>query len=333
LVNSLVLISTPSQAFFLSHTPEVAKNAVLVITVKHKIESKKILGFLEKFNWLEIQIWKIPQADNNFVYLKLIEIRLRLRMLKSKYHFFLNVYLGSYANLVHLSVLSAYENSTKVYLLYDGLQLVSVNHFRNKSSNENKKNFPRAYRMLGFKEPKISKLTYYSPLEMEAKGEDEIEVIQRKERFHPNHLDEDIIYFIGQPLPDLGMVSSTFYIQTIKKLEKLLLKRIIYFPHPRENSRLINELSNDFEIRKPETIFEEYYLQLESVPGTIISFYSSVLVNLIYLKAPSKIIAIEIPSAEINGSRFKKLVAPVYDYFHKNSNPNFQVLDASNLKI
>ena len=330
LENSLIIISTASQAFFLSQTPDVAQNSVLVITVKSSIEAEKILELLDKFAWKEIQIWKIPHATDKLVYFKLFQVRIKIAALQRRYQEITQVYFGSYANSVHLSIVAVFENSAKLNLLYDGLQLVSVLHFRNKASIENRRNFPLAYRILGFKEPELLKINYCSPLPMEVNGDDTIEVLQRKEPLKTTAVDEGVIYFIGQPLPDVGMVSSEYYISTLRKLKNNYSQKIIYFPHPREDKKLLGELSKYFEIKVPDTIFEEYYMQLEIVPFAVISFYSSVLVNLVFLKAASKIAAIEIPENEINEEQLRKLTAPIYEYFHDISNDNFQVLDSKN---
>jgi len=327
----LFIISTPSQAFFLSQTLEVTSNSVLILTVKSKKEANKILYYLEGLHWKEINIWLVPYADDKVVYYKLFLLRIRIITLKFKFPTFSKIYFGSYANIIHLSVIAAYEPKTKLILLYDGLQMVSVNHFRNRLSTENNKKFPRAYKLLGFKEPKIKKLTYSSPLKLIAEGEDKIEIIKRRINPKRQIIDEDIIYFIGQPLPEIGVISSEYYIATLKKLKYTYSKKIIYFPHPREGDNLIREISKIFEIKIPETIFEEYFLNLQTIPCEVISFYSSVLVNLVFLNAPSKITSVGIPENEIRGARFIRITSTTYEYFNQISNGDFQVINPKNL--
>ncbi|WP_424493692.1 polysialyltransferase family glycosyltransferase [Salinimicrobium sp. GXAS 041] len=328
---SLVLISTPSQAFFLSRTPEVSQNAILIITVKTQGEASKIQKYLEGFSWKKVYIWLVPQAEDRRVYYKLFLLKLKLFRLKYKYSTLNSIYFGSYANIIQLSIVAEFEHKASIILLYDGLQLVSVNYFRNKLSTENKKKFPRAYNLLGFKQPEIDQIIYISPLKLKAGGRDRIRILKREKISKPQILDENLIFYIGQPLSNVGMISSEYYINTLKKLNNNTSKKIIYFPHPRENKEIVAEVSKIFEIKVPEVIFEDYYLHLRIVPKEIISMYSSVLVNMIFLNAPSNLTAIEIPKNEINGSRFIKLVAPIYEYFHHISNYRFQVINSTQL--
>jgi hypothetical protein len=329
--NSLVLISTASQAFFLSRSPAIANDSVLVLTVKSKDEANKILHHVRSLDWKQINIWKIPLAEDKDVYLKLLKIRVKILALKFRFPHFSKVYIGSYANLVHLAVLAEYENSCTSILLYDGLQLVSVNHFRNKGSDENRKNLPKAYKLLGFKNPKILNLTYISPLDLKITGNDRIEVIKSMKASILQEVDEESIYFIGQPLSAVGMVTAEYYVETLKKFKAGSHNKITYFPHPRESNKVVKELSGIFEIKVPDTIFEEYFLEQNTIPGEIVSFYSSVLVNLIYLKAPIKITSIEIPKYKINVGRFYQLLAPTYEYFHNISEKNFRIINAETL--
>lgn len=326
LKKSLFLLSTPSQAFFLSHTPQLVSNAVLIITVKKQEEERKILKYIEHLDWKEIQVWFTGVKEDGWEQLLLPRLRFKIFWFKIFHHSFERVFIGSYVNIIHLSVLAEYERQCKSYLLYDGLQMISTNLIRNQKEEEKVKNFPKPYKRLGFKKPEIKSLTYVSPLDLQVQEDDSLYLINNKVDAKEKRNNKEIIYFIGQPLPGIGLVTDQFYLDSLEKFKKKYSEqKVFYFPHPRENSKLISSIENIFEIKYNNVVFEEYFLGLPNPPGIVASFYSSVLTNLIFFNTSSKIIALEIPSRELN--RYKSKVSSVYEYFHIIKNDKFQVVN------
>ena len=45
-------------------------------------------------------------------------------------------YIGSYSNFYHLSLVGEYEKNSKIFLLYDGMQIISVAHNRKNNKTE-----------------------------------------------------------------------------------------------------------------------------------------------------------------------------------------------------
>lgn len=331
MTTSLFLLSTPSQAFFLSHTPQLVSNAVLIITVKKKEEERKILKYIKHLDWKEIHIWFTGVKENGWEQILLPRLRLKIFWFKVTHPSFEKVFIGSYVNIIHLSVLAEYEPQCRSYLLYDGLQMISTNLIRNQKEEEKVKNYPKPYKRLWFKKPEIRSLTYVSPLDLQVQEDDSLYLINNKEEVKEKRNSKEIIYFIGQPLPGIGLVTDQFYLESLEKFKKRFSgQKVFYFPHPREDTKLISSIKNIFEIKYNKVVFEEYFLALPNPPETVASFYSSVLTNLIFFNTNSRIIALEIPSRELN--RYRSKVASVYNYFHIIKNDKFQIINLEELE-
>lgn len=323
---SLFLLSTPSQAFFLSHTPHLVKDSFLVITIKKEEEAKKILHNIGHLNWKKIEIWYTVKKRNEPEALHLLKLRLRILWFKMRNRKFEKVFIGSYVNIVHLSLLAEYEKNSKTFLLYDGLQMISTNLLRNKSKGKYVKKYPKPYEKLYFKKPTIHSLTYVSPLDLKVQGEDSLFLIKNTTVSEGKEKKDKVIFFIGQPLSGIGLITEEFYLESLQKFKRRFPDyTIFYFPHPREEDHMLASIRDIFEVKVNNVVFEEYFLALPNPPGTVASFYSSVLTNLIFFKTGSKIISLEIPPEEIN--RYKSKIASVYKYFHAMENEDFKVFN------
>ncbi len=73
--------------------------------------------------------------------------------------------MGSYSNFYHLSIVGEYEKNSKIFLLYDGMQLISVAHNR-KNNNVEVRNLPCFFIKLKFKQPKIESLNFVGPFSL-----------------------------------------------------------------------------------------------------------------------------------------------------------------------
>ena len=147
---NLYILSTPSQAFFLSKMPELIRNGVLVLTVTNKDFANRILKYLDNYSWKTIHIIIVPSNDNKNNRSRLIFFRVWLWYFKLKYSGFEAVHFGSYSNLFQLSILSEYENLAESYLLYDGTQILAVAKNR-MDLNHKIRRFPKSFIFLNFK--------------------------------------------------------------------------------------------------------------------------------------------------------------------------------------
>lgn len=329
MARSLFIISTASQAFFLSHSPQlVTEESILILTVKKKEQKREIMAHLGNLPWEKIFIWNSPlDSPQASVFGKLLRIKFNMLFLKMRYSYFERVYIGSYNNLIHLSILNGYETANNTFLLYDGLQLVAVHTLRKLTKRNNLRELPRLYKLVGFKVPKIASLNYISPLPLKIRGDDSFLQIENKLPYKKKTYDENTIYFIGQPLPLIGAVDQEFYLNTLKNFkEKYNNLKVIYFPHPREDMETLEQISELMPVQNLDLIFEQFFLDSNEFAGKIYSFYSSVLVNLVFLQAKSKLYAVDIPSCKVAAESYKNTISSVYNYFRTDPNGKITVV-------
>lgn len=332
MAKSVFILSTPSQAFFLSLTPELVENSFLILTVKSDQDAKNILGYLCNLKWKRIYTWYIPKTNKRSEYLKFLFLRINLWKLKKSLSNIKKIFIGSYVNQYHLSILAEFENKSEIFLLYDGLQMISAAHFR-KNGSPLKREHPGLIRLLAFKRPLLKALNYVSPVLLDVPENDSLYLIKSAKTFKQKFYDPNVILFVGQPISDkgVGLVGSKFYLQVLQYLvEHHPEKDIIYVAHPRESLEMLESISHIMRIKKLETIFEKYFLSTDRIPGKIYSFYSSVLLNLIFLGTEGEIISIRIPNSEISGTH-KEQIKPIYDYFQNISSNSFRLIDVKDI--
>lgn len=326
-MKSVFVISTASQAFFLSLTPELVDNSILILTVKSEREAQSILEFIGDLNWGKILTWFIPKNNSRTEYIKFIGLRIQILKFRYEYSHIDKIYFGSYVNQYHRSLLAEFEKKSKLFLLYDGLQIISTAHLRMQAPSENEK-YPKLMRLMGFKSPELRNLNYVSPISLQISDRDSLHLIRSSIVPQPKCYDPNSIYFIGQPVSSVGILNQEFYLGTLKKIKNRYQdKKLIYVPHPREKEDILASIRKIAEIMKPNVIFEQYFLLSTSFPQKVFSFYSSVLLNLVFLEAESEIISIRIPKSEIQLEDFGRKVDPIYDYFETIPAKNFKVID------
>ncbi|RKS50589.1 hypothetical protein BC962_2360 [Gillisia mitskevichiae] len=324
----LFVVSTPSQAFFLSKTVGIVnQKSILLVTKNLKGIDEKIISQLQIFPWAKIFVWDIEGIKSTRAYYKIFIFRLKISLLKKRYSGIDELFIGSYDNFFHLGIVAAFEDKSKLYLLYDGLQMISVAEKRAKSRTKSLRRNSKIFNLAGFKQPAIKFLTYTSPLEFKVPVFDEIIKIESS----PNKLIElkdELMYFAGQPLVDMGLVSLELY---LKKLAELKLKfpkyEITYFPHPKESEEVKQKVANIFKIRYFQKIFEEEYMESKFFAKNIASFYSSVLINLSYLGSGDlNIYAINLSESEILLPKQRSSILNIYKYFQANKTSNLNIL-------
>lgn len=324
---NLFVISTPSQAFFLSKAPElIEEKSVLLITVGKKGYDVKIWEYLKLFPWLRVIILDVLGTESYASFYKIFLFQFRIQILKYKLPPVNKLYIGSFHNPFHLGIATHFEQTAKVYLLFDGLQMIEVARERKASILNYKRPFTKIFILAGFKSPNLYSITYISPLKLSIPSGDNLTLIQPLKYDLPQ-LEPNLIYFAGQPLVDFGIVSKRTYLLKLKMLkEKFPGATIEYVPHPKESSGILQEIGVIFKIHSFDKIFEEKYLESEFFAKAVVSFYSSVLTNLIYLKAETEIYAIKIYSNEILKEKKIDPITKIYTFFKEANHPNFSIL-------
>lgn len=325
--HSVFIISTASQAFFLDKANIIDPKSILITTTSDKNKSDKILDYLSEYDWFRIFHWQIPKSANKIEYWKIVMIQILTVLFKIRFRNKINeIYIGSYANLYHKNFASHFPNLKHYNLIYDGLQVLSLNDNRINSKKKFKE-LPVLYKILGYRNPDLKSLKYIVPFEFEVSEPDSIEVFNIEQN-ETSTYDYECIYFIGQPLEKIKAVSPEFYLDHLKKfISENPDKKVFYIPHPRELKDKLNQIAKFCNILNPNKVFEEYFLKLKKKPSTIVSFYSSVLVNILAIDKNVKIISIQIPESALVHPRFKKHLEPIYTVFKNISEERFQVIN------
>ncbi|PTX42611.1 hypothetical protein C8P64_3041 [Christiangramia gaetbulicola] len=324
---NLFVLSTPSQAFFLSRAPELLENAIVIATVTDKTTASKIFEHLQEFEFEYTLI--VYMVDNNdwLKPLKILYFRIWLFQFKKKFKTFQNVYIGSYSNIYHLSIIGEYEKKSKISLLYDGMQIISVAYNR-KLNNSEVRSLPRVFRQLKFKQPKIPSLNFVGPFTLDVNSRDTSKSLNRKNQNEHPKLDETEVIFVGQHLVQLEIVSNDFYLKCLRGLvKKFPNKKVLYIPHPRENKVNLEKISEFLEIKTFNGIFEEEYLNSKVFPKTVVSFYSSVLGNLCYLRAETDLYAIAIPEANFLRKELYDNYQVTFSFLKQLDSPKISIID------
>jgi len=323
---NLYILSTPSQAFFLSKMPELIRNGVLVLTVTNKDFANRILKYLDNYSWKTIHIIIVPSNDNKNNRSRLIFFRVWLWYFKLKYSGFEAVHFGSYSNLFQLSILSEYENLAESYLLYDGTQILAVAKNR-MDLNHKIRRFPKSFIFLNFKQTKIDKLHLVSPFNLKVGKKDKSLKISCSSKYSGLVLDGEKVLFVGQPLIQLKIITETFYYQCLKALiKKFPNQHFSYVPHPKENPIFVSKIKQLMDIQKFDGIFEYELFKSKVFPATVISFFSSVLPNLSFLDKRLKLYALNIPESEFLRKSAYDDVCITYEFMLAIDNPKIEFL-------
>jgi len=133
--------------------------------------------------------------------------------------------------------------------------------------------------------------------------------------------------FIGQLLSENGILSFESYIYMINSIKEYYESKgieFIYMCHRRDE---ISRLPHDWNIQKIDVPIEIHILSQDFIPATILSFYSTALLNLkILLPEISQIISVRISDSLINAN-FLEDIRNIYNYFEQEKSSNFSIVD------
>lgn len=325
---NLFVISTPSQAFFLSKTPQyIDKSSILLITKNKVGDKEKILYYLQKYPWRKIITLDVIGIDKIEKYYKIFFFSIYVKFLFGiKFRNIKNCFIGSYHNLFHLGLAGMLEKKARIYLLYDGLQMLTVANARIENSSHVRLQ-TKIFNLAGLRSPVLDSITFISPVNFKISCRDKMVLIKPEPYNYPK-LKENSIYFVGQPLVDGGIVSFEVYMSRLIQLkDKFKDSKIIYVPHPGESREMLRKIELHLETQKFDLIFEQIYISSNFFPGTVISFYSSVLINFCYLKAETELYYIEILPSEILKTKVVTNISRIYSFFKEVKNEKFKMLD------
>ena len=326
MVNSVFILSTATQAYYLKFCSHFIKDGILIVSVSDKGKADVIFDILKDYNWKKKYWWSGTHRNSAIEVLKIIRIRASFLLLKKRFPNISRVYMGSYTNIYHLTVAAEYERTAKIVLLYDGIGVVTFAKHR-KANDPSIKKFPQLYRLLGYKEPVLANLNFVAPYELEVGKQDQFQkIVIENQSPKKKVLLENKVFFIGQPFLEIGIISKKYYLDSLQwVVDQNKEKELIYLPHPREKEHNLSEIDKIMPVEKLNMVLEEYYLNSESFPKKVISYCSSVLLNLFFFNGNIDIVALKAPQEEIKLEKYVQPFKHNYEFFEKLESPFFQL--------
>lgn len=117
-------------------------------------------------------------------------------------------------------------------------------------------------------------------MDIEVANHDTIEVFQFKSSNNTS-VDSKKIFFVGSPLVELGYIESETHISNLKNIKDQFQNcTFYYFSHRREQEKNLEKYRFFGEIKRDTIPFEERMEKEKKSPGVVISYMSSILINL-----------------------------------------------------
>ncbi|MCZ8022779.1 MAG: hypothetical protein O9302_06035 [Cyclobacteriaceae bacterium] len=294
------------------------KEGILLLVCRKKDRSR-ILDHLSYINWKKIYHFNFSEKRNKFfVILKIIYFKFFiLRIIKK---FDINeLYLSSINNYIQLITMCLFGDGGKIVLMADGMQQIIVNSERNEGIYSTR-SLPKSFSLLGIRECSLTKFSFLTPYNLVELNDEIIFKPFTKKRVC--NLNSSEMGFIGMPVVDLGIVTAESHIKNLYDIkDKFPDLNFVYFAHPSESKFVIDKISKHFNVKSLDFIFEEYVSKENNVPRKIISYYSSVLLNLNLLFDEFDINYFELDNVLRSDLNLK--IKLIYNYFEKISSSNF----------
>ena len=283
------------------------------------------------FKLLEVMI-----TDHNFPvwnYAVVIANILKVKKIASKHKYFDEVIFANYHTWMQHFIIHQFESKRKV-LLSDGTRALVVAELRKKDKSINLKSVPFGGSDFVIKDilkiAPIENLHFYSPVKIEVAEGDSLETFHFKSS-ESSIVDKNKIFFIGSPLVEIEYLTLERQLYYLKKIkEHFKGSEICYLSHRREEKKNLKHYEFFGEIVRNETPFEEKMESEKELPGIIMSFQSSVVMNL--PAAYPQIQFYYIPLEEVDlptGSTFKNNYETLIQVFKGIKEPNFQEIKLS----
>ena len=281
-----------------------------------KIKGDQDLMFLE-------EIFSPKERRFPYHYLEIFKVIRRIKVLIARIGTFDEVFFTNYNSWIQHYVIRQYPRSRKVYIS-DGTAIFPIAERRKKDKTVPfKGNKFFANHILKLKP--VPKLHFFTPIKLDLAEDDSLELFTYN-NFSKAGVDENKIYFVGGPLVELGKLNESANLKHLESLRKFFSEqKIHYFAHRREKQHNLESYSFFDEVIKDDLSFEERMGAEKELPSKVISYVSSVLVNLapVYPRVEFYYVEIQpqdIPAGNEFGLRYKAL------------KKNFEKIEVDNLK-
>lgn len=303
---------------------EQGKNYILLLVNLYEGYSD-LLKKVENDKDLELlgEMFSPKQRKPPFHYLGIFSTMIKIRDIAKGSGNFDKIFFTNYNSWIQHFVLKQYSEGQKVYIS-DGTAIFPVARRR-----KNDITIPfqgnKLFLKYILKLDPIEQLHFYSPVNLDLAEYDSLEVFTYDSR-KESKVDPNKIYFIGGPLVELEKLEEEVNLRFLRHLKQMFPgKEIIYFAHRREKEKNLKKYDFLDRVIRDDLSFEERLAQEEFLPAKIISYFSSVLINLAPVYSQIEFLYISLQPEDIIdkngfGSRYKIL------------KENFKAVGAKNLK-
>lgn len=220
------------------------------------------------------------------------------------------------------------SNADKKILISDGTAIFDIVDYRKRDKHiPFKGNRIFTEKVLRLKP--IENLHFYSQVQLEPAEGDSLEVF-KFEVSSTSLIDHKKIYFVGSPLVELSFISAELNLHYLKSLRRMFGDHTVtYFAHRRESWENLKRYDFFDEIIRDELPFEERLQMEKQLPGMVISYLSSVLINLPEAYPNIGFYYIPLEVEDIQESSFLNKYLHLKENFEKIRSKNFQNLNLS----
>lgn len=304
-LNNLFLLRSPLQIINAIEAIEYfnLKNNILVLIYgASEINKIQMEQLIESARWKNIIHIENKSKSKYFQYINLIK-----KLKKNRYKY---VFLGELGIIHKITIPNVIKE--KVFLLDDGTATLEYYKKNIKTNKYNKYNFREIrFLFLGLKikiRDKVNLFTYF-----DLKPVHGIEVIKndlsylKKTYIKNTKKDGDTIYFIGQQVEHLNIMTLDTYKTILSQLMNKFNKNIIYIPHRAEAEDFIASIASIdnplLMVQKINQPIELYFLENKIYPLHVISYFSTALTTLGMIYEDTIINVIKMPE-DTNNKHF-----------------------------
>ena len=314
--NNIFIISSPLQLLnsIEAHNYFKTKNNILIIIdTNEKNNEIQISNLIPFIQWKEIIYIKLPQHNKKRA-LFYLDVKKALQYIKKDS--IGKLFIGEYRS-AHVTHIANYLNVKQIYLVDDGTAVLFYDKYIQKSFKHKIRVF--IYKIF-FYNLKNIEFTFYTSFNLEKKNCIKNEYLYTKSILN-NKEYEDSVFFIGQPLVELGMISQENYkIEITKILKYYESKEFIYILHRRQKEKFIKELSEElgFTYKRFEQLIEIEMVLSKKLPLEFSTIYSTAILLLPKIIEKCKFKAFKIDNSLNKKSPYIKALPIYYQEFSKN---------------
>lgn len=304
---------------------EEAENHVVLLVNPYEGYS----DLLEKVNQdkdLKIlkEMFSPKKKRSPFHYIDIFKMMSQIKKIGKASGFFDKIFFTNYNSWIQHYFLKQYPDAQRIYIS-DGTSIYPIAEKRktDKSIPFSGNQFFLNH-ILALKP--INNLHFFSPLKLDLSKSDSLELFTYSTS--KARVNERKVYFIGGPLVELGKLKKSANQHHLENLRKeFSASTIHYFAHRREKEENLRDYSFLDEVIKDHLSFEERLANVEELPSKVVSYVSSVLVNLAPVYPQVEFLYLRLNPADIPaGNEFHSRYVALMNNFERIEEKNLKEL-------